>query len=141
MPAGVVVVKRARRRSFALLWAALAWLRSVVSGLRRGTSSGPAPDVLVRQTLFPALAPFADAAPTASIVRACLEACPDECLSMVADGDRVTRLRFDPGRCTGCGRSVEEWGQGVFVATVAPPVLATEHGRVPAIDLLGATGS
>ncbi len=137
MPAGVVVVKRARRRSFALLWAALAWLRSVASGWRRRPAAAPR---LVRRgsrtLLFPALAPLASEPLSREAIGACLEACPDDCLSMTCEGGRVTRVRLDPGRCTGCGRTVDEWGQGLFVAQPAPPVFATVDGRLPAIDLL-----
>lgn len=137
MPAGVVVVKRARRRSFALLWAALAWMRSVASGLRRSETAGPAlARGEARVPLFPALAPFEGAGPEAEALRACLEACPDDCLSMTCEAGRVTRLRFDPGRCTGCGGSVARWGHGLFVSTPAPTVFATVQGRVPVVDLL-----
>lgn len=137
MPAGVVVVKRARRRSFALIWAAFAWLRSVVAGLGKRAPAGPRVERDAgRRVLFPALAPFEGEGPEVDLLRACLEACPDDCLSMVTEEGRVARLGFDPGRCTGCGRTVDRWGRGLFVATPAPSVYATVHGRVPEIDLL-----
>ncbi len=137
MPAGVVVVKRARRRSFALLWSAFAWVRSVAGGLRWGPATVPAIAPGEKNVLlFPALAPFEGQGPEIDALRACLEACPDDCLSMITEEGRVARLGFDPGRCTGCGRTVDRWGRGLFVATPAPPVFATVRGRVPEIDLL-----
>lgn len=138
MPAGVVVVKRARRRSFALLWAALAWIRSLVAGLRKRRNDGAAPTgPVLRAPLFPSLAHFEGQGPSAATLRACLEGCPDDCLSVVSDGDRVLRLMFDPGRCTGCGGTVDRWGQGIFVGIPAPSAIETVHGRVEPIDLLG----
>ena len=69
-------------------------------------------------------------------LRACVEACPDDCLRVRADGDRLVALLLDPGRCATAGHSVDQWGQGLFIAKPAPSVLATLDGRLPEIDLL-----
>lgn len=146
MPAGVVVVKRARRRAFAILWAVPAWLHSIVSSLRRG--DGEAQSFLtgdaVEEVQFPVLllAPADDGLAASRRSKCngcgdCVAVCPSRSLVLAASDGRPTRFELDPGACIGCGRCVEICPEAALGAMGAEPVLMTNGaGRVVPIDLL-----
>ncbi len=150
MPAGVVVVKRARRRAFAILWAVPAWLNSIVSSLRRGgrRGDGDAQSFLtgdaVEEVQFPVLllAPADDGLAASRRSKCngcgdCVAVCPSRSLVLAVSDGRPTRFELDPGACIGCGRCVEICPEAALGAMEAEPVLMTNGaGRVVPIDLL-----
>ena len=143
MPAGVVVVKRARRRAFAILWAVPAWLHSIASSLRR--RRGEARALLAEEPIdavqFPALR-FAkqddgDALSRCNACGDCVTICPSHSLVVVAAQGRPSRFELDPGACIGCARCIEICPEDALAATPAAEVLTTSTtGRVMPIDLL-----
>jgi len=137
MPAGVVVVKRTRRRTFALVWAVLAWMRSLAASLR-GTREAPTPRVasIVGEVRFPRLAPNGVGATRCTACGECGEVCPSGCLSVTAEDDSPGRFSLDPGACIGCGRCVERCPEAALVERAAPAFISTGPQGVEPIDLL-----
>jgi len=137
MPAGVVVVKRTRRRTFALVWAVLAWMRSFAASLR-GTPEAPTPRIasIVGEARFPALAPNGVGATRCTACGECEPVCPSRCLSVTADGDGPGRFTLDPGACIGCRRCVERCPEAALVDRAAPAFVSTGPQGVEPIDLL-----
>lgn len=150
MPAEVVVVKRARRRAFALLWAAPAWVRSVWSSREKSLPEGlhALAEEGVHGATFPELIAVEGDRADGSMSHACnacgacLPACPSGCLRIVAGDGAPTGFDLDPAACIGCGRCVSACPEGALVMRPAPNVLRVDReGRAASIDLLSDVGS
>lgn len=61
----------------------------------------------------------------------CVRSCPERALTLVPS-DGATELRFDPGRCSGCGRCITLCGKGALSARGAVP-LATILRSAPEV--------
>ena len=167
MPARVVVVKRARRRSFALLWAAIAWLRSVLAALfgparpsAGDAGDAPAPDATPGAASGSAAEPFAlprvpvllfseTGETLCTACNVCVEICPSRALELDAttsaaapaatSGLRLFVLRL--GACIGCGACAEACPEAALGLVPAPAVaIANGLGRPEPIDLLAGAG-
>lgn len=141
MPAGVVVVKRARRRSFALLWAAVAWAASVASSLRGRASGGVGeglsePAGAIGVASFPALRQEPVGSTRCTACGECVEVCPADCLAVAGAEERPLRFTFDPGACIGCGRCIERCPEAALVPAPVPPFLPVAATRLSPMDLL-----
>ena len=147
MPQGVVIVQRARRRPFALLWAGPAWLRSIWLS-RRGASddrrrpsglSAPVPAVIPRLHSPEPLPKESDEARSSSCTACgdCVPICPSQSLRVKGEGSRPILFQLDVGSCIGCGRCIEICPEAALVATRAPSILVpTPMGRLEPVDLL-----
>lgn len=139
MGSEVVVVKRNRRRAFALLWAAPAWLRSIAVGARTlldsketaasetaaGSRSAFAADadlVEAAPLAVPALSWNAEGQHACTGCQRCAEVCPSLCLeiegtSESAGGQGVERFFLELGRCIGCGDCVAVCPESALLAS------------------------
>ncbi len=147
MPRGVVIVQRARRRPFALVWAGAAWLRSIWLS-RRGASndrkrpfvlSAPVPAVIPRLRSPEPLQKESNEARSFSCTACggCVPICPSQSLRVKGEGGRPILFQLDVGSCIGCGRCIEICPESALVATSAPSILVpTPTGRLEPVDLL-----
>ncbi len=148
MPARVVVVKRARRRSFALLWAAPAWIGSVWAALRGAIpapSGVPAGD-FPGDSGVPALRFSSDGAHLCSGCDLCVQICPSRALRLeILPGEsrpEVTLFELEVGGCIGCGRCVEDCPEVALCMRGTPAVaIAGRSGRPESVDLLDRRGA
>ncbi len=106
--------------------------RRLVAALEQlGATPGPAGEVPGPGLLL--------SAPTCSVAGQCVVACPEDALRLRTEGD-VTRLAFDPQRCSGCGdclrycntAAIRSEGRSTWNALLAAPrtTLATRRTRV-----------
>jgi len=164
MPARVVVVKRARRRPFALLWAVPHWLRSVWAALRIEQNSAPLQE---NGGLFASEWTAGLEIPALDLEGAsegrhrctgcgvCTEVCPSKALTVLsreienrnaANGASPTglsssvdviRFELDLDRCIGCGICVEDCPEDALMMRPAPLLaLAAKGARASRLDLL-----
>jgi 2-oxoglutarate ferredoxin oxidoreductase subunit delta len=151
MPVRVAVVKRARRRSFALLWAVPAWVGSVWAALRRippPATQFEVPD-LANAGRIPTLR-FSDAGNhRCTGCDLCVEICPTRVLRVESVAPSVngapvdlTRFTLDLGGCIGCGRCVEDCPEDALAMARAPAVAIANHmGRPDPLYLFERRGS
>lgn len=148
MPARVVVVKRARRRSFALLWAAFAWLRSALAALV-GASETPAPAPALEPSgasSIPALRFTGAGEPLCTACNLCVEICPSRALTLESDAPRgegrLRQFALQLGACIGCGACAEACPEEALGLYPAPAVaIVGGSGQPEPIDLLAGGGS
>lgn len=158
MPVRVTVVKRARRRSFALLRATPAWIGSVWAALRTiPPAPPPAPKIdFPGDAGMPALTFSADGVHRCTGCNLCVEICPSRALSLLVSdvsgavgaagtartaageaGLVVHEFALEVGGCIGCGRCVEECPDEALEMHGTPVVaIALRSGGPPPIDLL-----
>jgi len=143
MPAGVVVVKRARRRAFAILWAVPAWLHSIASSLRGAKPVASPLDALldleapIENARFPALERTATGSTRCTGCGDCAPVCPSQCLTVAGVDDVPTKFALDLGACIGCGRCIEICPHAALISSAGPTSIATPpSGRVAPRDLL-----
>jgi len=146
MPVGVTVVKRARRRSFALLLAAPAWIGSVWAALRTSQSEPlrPVAGDFPGDAGMPVLVFSADGVHRCTGCNLCVEICPSRALRLLVSGDGagqagldVTGFELAVGGCIGCGRCAEECPEGALEMSGTPSVaIALRSGCPLAVDLL-----
>jgi formate hydrogenlyase subunit 6/NADH:ubiquinone oxidoreductase subunit I len=128
MPAQVVVVKRSRRRAFAIVRSVPAWLRALLAAVRTAGRPRPSLDLTTfdafrgskilapeRQSgiTTPRLTEAADLTGCPSCSR-CVAICPSAALALgrgdaaipMPEGVSAIRFDLDPGRCIGCGECV-----------------------------------
>jgi len=128
MPAQVVVVKRSRRRAFAIVRSVPAWFRAFLAavrtvGRRRSSLDLTTLDAFRGSTILaperqsgvmaPRLTEAADLMGCPSCSR-CIAICPSAALALgrgdaaIPMSESVSAIRFDldPGRCIGCGECV-----------------------------------
>lgn len=149
MPARVVVVKRARRRSFALLWAAFAWLRSALAALvaPSGSSVSP-PDRMVEwpgASLIPGLRRTEAGDSLCTACNLCVEICPSRALTLESDAPRgqgrPRQFALQLGACIGCGACAQACPEEALGLYSAPAVVIVGgSGRPEPIDLLAGGG-
>ncbi len=124
MGSEVVVVKRNRRRAFALLWAVPAWLRGIAVGARtlldaketaasvtRNASDGNGHGQYDASLTVPMLFLNAEGQHACTGCQRCAEVCPSRCLEIAGTsesvgGQGVERFVLDLTRCIGCGDCV-----------------------------------
>jgi len=149
MPARVVVVKRARRRPFALLWAAIAWLRSALAALfgrsRAPASSSESAVWLPGPPRIPALRFSGAGDALCTACNLCVEICPSRALSLDSEAPaghgRPRRFVLQLGACIGCRACAEACPEAALDLIPAPNVaIAGGSGRPVPIDLLAGTG-
>jgi len=160
MPAEVVVVKRSRRRAFAVLRATPAWLRSLWIAAWRSrrrpesdASLAPAstavrPVALMRLALRPQLVRVGDGGHRCVGCDLCVRICPSRCLSLATqEGEvgapgRVLRFELDGPRCIGCDRCAEACPEDALeMAGAAAAALAPRSSRQAKTDLLALAGA
>lgn len=143
MPAGVILVKRVRRRAFGLLRSVPGWLGSFLASLagRPATPAEAWEAAAVPAPLRPALVFAADQKSLCTACGACVPVCPSRCLSLEGDERSPTRFELDLGACIGCGRCVEICPEAALVAVPVPAALvAGVSGRGRSRDLLASAG-
>jgi ferredoxin len=139
MPPGVVVVKRSRRRPFAVLWATPAWLRALLAGRPDPSTAplppGPASGAAARR---PRLRVDAGGEHCCTGCGACAPVCPARCLDVDGAADaRPLHLRLDEGACIGCGRCIEVCPEGALESVPAAVIrVPAAAGGLDPVDLL-----
>ncbi|MBJ20000.1 MAG: 4Fe-4S dicluster domain-containing protein [bacterium] len=148
MPARVVVVKRTRSRSFALLRAAPAWVSSVWAALRGpGLVSARAVDRdFPSDSGIPELRFLSDGAHRCTGCDLCTRICPSRALHLDASPGEgcveVARFELALGDCIGCRRCAENCPEEALEMRETPPaVIARSTGIPESIDLLEPRGT
>lgn len=150
MPEQVLVVKRARRRAFAMVWAASVWLRSVWRTLGRSALAEQQERVQERMRAaagraqplaIPRLRVLLEGGHGCTGCGLCPPVCPSGALDLarIGSGESVSVIRFDLnlGACIGCGRCVAVCPENALESVDAPrAVAALADGTPPLIDLL-----
>jgi ferredoxin len=157
MPAQVVVVKRSRRRAFAILRSVPAWWRALLVSFR-STRAPSVPFDLEELDAWsdtgmlaperssgistPRLIAAADLEDCEACIR-CVQICPSDALALdrqpVSDAPKSFRFELDPGRCIGCADCVRVCPSGLLEMNVEYARVGV--GREPASRSLAGDGA